>query len=516
MPDRGARAGDQTTVELPDDAGRGARNPVDEPVDDGVDPAREADRAAVEVLLGRRPQGAFEVVRRGADGTPMVIRNAPLLDDGTPMPTRYWLVDPELRRLVGTLESSGGVRLSDAEVDADVLVAAHRAYAAERDAALPPGYEGPRPYGGVGGTRQGVKCLHAHYAYYLVGGDDPVGRWVHDRISPVNATVAAIDCGTNSVRLLVRSPDGTSLERLMRITRLGRGVDGSGRLDPEAIERTIAVLREYRAVMDRYDVGEVRMAATSAARDASNRDDFFDAAEQVIGVRPELLSGEEEGRLSFLGATAELDPSLGPFLVVDIGGGSTEFSYGTTEAEGALSLDMGCVRLTERFLHHDPPRPEELSQALSIAELYLDDVMRELPEAEQARTFVGLAGTVSTAAAVEIGLATYDRDRIHHFELTRDAAEDVFRTLATESLEERKANPGLEAQRADVIVGGLCVLVTIMRSFAFGTCLVSESDILDGLAMSISRGSSPASSSASPSAPRSAPPLASPPDAAPD
>lgn len=484
-------------MELPDEAGRGASAPPE--------PATEADRAAVEVLLGRRPQGAFEVVRRAPDGTPMVIRNAPLLDDDTPMPTRYWLVDPELRRLVGTLESSGGVRRSDAEVDAAALVAAHAAYAAERDGALPPGYEGPRPYGGVGGTRQGVKCLHAHYAYYLVGGDDPVGRWVHDRIAPVNGTVAAIDCGTNSVRLLVRAADGTSLERLMRITRLGRGVDGSGRLDPEAIERTIAVLREYRQVMDRHGVGQVRVAATSAARDAANRDDFFDAAEAVIGVRPELLTGEEEGRLSFLGATAELDPELGPFLVVDIGGGSTEFSYGTTEAEGALSLDMGCVRLTERFLHHDPARPEELSQALSIAELFLDDVKRELPDAEQARTFVGLAGTVSTAAAVEIGLATYDRDRIHHFELTRAAAEDVFRTLAMESIEERKANPGLEEQRADVIVGGLCVLVTIMRSFSFDACLVSESDILDGLAMSISPPSPPSPPSPSGSRPGPAP-----------
>ncbi len=297
--------------------------------------------------------------------------------------------------------------------------------------------------------------------------------------------VAAIDCGTNSVRLLVSDGGRVTVERLMRITRLGQGVDATGRLDEEAIERTVAVLREYRGVIDRLGAERVRMTATSAARDASNRDAFFSAATEAVGVTPELLSGEEEGRLSFLGATADLDPSRGPFLVCDIGGGSTEFVWGTTEAEVSVSTDMGCVRMTEAWLHTDPPAPLELSQALSVISLHVDDVLREIPMAPEAATFVGLAGTVSTAAAIELGLATYDRDQIHHFELTREAIEDVFRTLATESLEDRLANPGLEPQRADVIVGGLCVLVSIMRRLGFASCLVSESDILDGLAMSI-------------------------------
>jgi exopolyphosphatase/guanosine-5'-triphosphate,3'-diphosphate pyrophosphatase len=297
--------------------------------------------------------------------------------------------------------------------------------------------------------------------------------------------VAAIDCGTNSVRLLVSDGGRVTVERLMRITRLGQGVDATGRLDEEAIERTVAVLREYRGVIDRLGAERVRMTATSAARDASNRDAFFSAATEAVGVTPELLSGEEEGRLSFLGATADLDPSRGPFLVCDIGGGSTEFVWGTTEAEVSVSTDMGCVRMTEAWLHTDPPDPLELSQALSVISLHVDDVLREIPMAPEAATFVGLAGTVSTAAAIELGLATYDRDQIHHFELTREAIEDVFRTLATESLEDRLANPGLEPQRADVIVGGMCVLVSIMRRLGFASCLVSESDILDGLAMSI-------------------------------
>jgi exopolyphosphatase/guanosine-5'-triphosphate,3'-diphosphate pyrophosphatase len=297
--------------------------------------------------------------------------------------------------------------------------------------------------------------------------------------------VAAIDCGTNSTRLLVTDGSGRILERLMRITRLGQGVDATRRLAPEAIERTVAVLHQYRDVMDRFGVERVRMTATSAARDALNRAEFFDAAELVVGARPELLSGEEEGRLSFAGATTELRPEDGPFLVVDIGGGSTEFVAGTTEAEAVLSLDIGCVRVTEKFIASDPPAPEELSQAISVIHAYLEDVEREVPGSKEARTLVGLAGTVTTMAAVEIGLAQYDRDRIHHFVLTRDAAEDVFRTLATESRADRVHNPGLEEARADVIVGGAAILVTVMRHFGFDECLVSEADILDGLAATL-------------------------------
>jgi len=294
------------------------------------------------------------------------------------------------------------------------------------------------------------------------------------------ANYAAIDVGTNSARLLI-SDGVTSFERLMRITRLGRGTDASGRLDPAAIETTLAALREYRTVMDGFDLASVRMTATSAARDAANREDFFGPAGEIIGSAPELLSGTEEAELSFLGATAELDPVDGPFLVVDIGGGSTEFAVGSTEVEGSISVDVGCVRITERYLDSDPPAPEELVAALSVLSATWDEVKIEVPAVTMANHFVGLAGTVVNVAAVEIGLAAYDRNATHHFRLTRAAVEDVFRTLATESLADRIYNPGLERERADVIVGGLCVLVSLMRSFGFDECLVSESDILDGL-----------------------------------
>jgi exopolyphosphatase/guanosine-5'-triphosphate,3'-diphosphate pyrophosphatase len=303
--------------------------------------------------------------------------------------------------------------------------------------------------------------------------------------------VAAIDCGTNSTRLLIASPDGAgglvTHERLMRITRLGAGVDRTGQLDPEAIARTQAVLAEYRSVMDAHGVapGQVRIAATSAARDAGNRDEWFAAAEAVVGARPELLSGTEEADLSFRGATTGLDPERGPFLVFDLGGGSTELAFGTDAVTSSLSLDIGCVRLTERFIESDPPRPEELTAAISYAASWVDDVLRKMPEVGTARTVVGLAGTVSTVAAVEIGLEAYDRSQIHGFVLTKEAAEDVFRTLATESRADRIHNPGLEEARADVIVGGCCALVAIYRTLGLEEVLVSESDILDGLALSL-------------------------------
>jgi exopolyphosphatase/guanosine-5'-triphosphate,3'-diphosphate pyrophosphatase len=300
--------------------------------------------------------------------------------------------------------------------------------------------------------------------------------------------VASIDIGTNSTRVLVARPvDGKLdvLDRRNTITRLGQNVGATGRLAEDAVERTLACLRDYRAILDEHGVDRLRVAATSASRDAANREEFFDAVGDVVGARPELLSGEDEGRLSFVGATGDLDPALGPFLIVDIGGGSTEFILGTDHVEGVMSVDVGCVRLTEKFLDHDPPLPEELTACISFADAYLDDVNRDIPGSAEARTLVGLAGTITTVAAVEIGLATYDRDAIHHFVLTRAAAEDVFRTLATESRADRIHNPGLEEARADVIVGGCCVLVALFRRFGFDEMIVSEADILDGLALSL-------------------------------
>jgi exopolyphosphatase/guanosine-5'-triphosphate,3'-diphosphate pyrophosphatase len=233
--------------------------------------------------------------------------------------------------------------------------------------------------------------------------------------------------------------------------------------------------------LDELGVTALRVVATSAARDARNRATFLAAAADVMGVEPEVLSGMEEARLSFAGAVAGLDPAGGPFLVVDIGGGSTELAVGLVAADAVHSIDIGSVRLTEMELHHDPPQPEELTNALGIVEDRLDDALRLMPAAEDARTLIGVGGTVTTVAAIEIGLATYDRDRVHHFSLTRAAAEDVFRTLATEPLAARVHNPGLQPERADVIVGGCLILVAVMRRTHAAELLVCDADLLDAL-----------------------------------
>jgi len=292
---------------------------------------------------------------------------------------------------------------------------------------------------------------------------------------------AAIDIGTNSVRLLVRDGDH-DVERRSTITRLGAGVDGTRRLAPEAIERTLAAMRDYAGVLATHGRPPLRVVATSAARDAANRDELFAAVAAIVGVEPELLPGTEEARLSFEGAVAGLDPATGPFLVVDIGGGSTELAVGRTTAVATCSLDIGAVRLTESDLLHDPPQPEELTNALGIVHDLVDDALRDdVPMAEDAPVLVGVGGTITTVAAVEIGLVTYDRDRVHHFVLRRDAVEDVFRTLATEPLAARVHNPGLQPERADIIVGGCCVLVAIMRRLHADELVVCDADLLDAL-----------------------------------
>lgn len=291
---------------------------------------------------------------------------------------------------------------------------------------------------------------------------------------------AAVDCGTNSIRLLI-GDGATSIEREATITRLGGGVDRTGRLDPDGIDRTIEALASYRSLIDQHQVEHVRVIATSASRDAANRDEFFERATTAIGQTPELLTGEEEGRLAFRGATADLDPVLGPFCVIDLGGGSTEFAWGTSELEHIISTDMGSVRFTERYVQSDPPTPEELLDCVSVAEAHVSDVKREIPDIDETQTYIGVAGTITTIAAVEIGLAVYDPDRIHRFELTRAAAEDVYRTLVTEAFDDRVHNPGLQRERAEVIVGGAAILVSIMRHLHIDPLLVSERDILDGV-----------------------------------
>ncbi|MGD0984348.1 MAG: DUF501 domain-containing protein [Acidimicrobiales bacterium] len=460
----------------------------------------QGDWEAVAGLLGRAPQGTFEVVVRDAAGAPVVILNSPFLDDGTPMPTLYWLVGRAERDSVSQLESIGGVRGAEAEVDPGDLEAAHCLYQALRDAAVPPGHRGPRPTGGVGGTRHGVKCLHAHFAWFLAGGPDPVGRWVCDkldidpgryRVTPASGRatavgsargpVAAIDCGTNSTRLLVADTSGRALERLMRITRLGQGVDRDGRLDESAMQRTIDVLAEFRRVMDHHGVTRARATATAAARDARNTGEFTRRVTEILGTAPEVLDGEEEGRLTYLGATAELDPAAGPYLVLDVGGGSTELVEGAAGATTAVSLEIGCVRCSERFLEHDPPLAGELEALRVHVRRLVTGAVEAHPELGDAAQLIGVAGTVAGLVRLDQGIVVYDRSRIHHARLSLAAIERLIGELSALPLVKRLEWPALEAERADVIIGGAAVLAEAMVVLGFEVMTASESDLLDGI-----------------------------------
>lgn len=296
--------------------------------------------------------------------------------------------------------------------------------------------------------------------------------------------VAAIDIGTNSTNLLVVGDDGSTLHRIVEVTRLGSGVDRSGSLTPVAIDRTLSCLNRYATIISASGSSRpvpLRVSASSACRDAANRDEFFDRVTNVLGRRPELISGHDEARLAYRGAFTGLTPDPMGHCVIDIGGGSTEFAYGDTELRHTHSIDVGAVRLTERHLEHDPPRPEELLNAIGDVQDLFDEMIRATPAVAGARQLIGTAGTIVTAAAVEIGMATFDASRVHGFRFERNAVEDVFRTLATEPLSDRVHNPGLPRERADVIVGGLCVLVGLLRRWDADEIVVSAHNIMDGI-----------------------------------
>ena len=404
----------------------------------------------VEELLGRVPRGPHRVVVRDDEGRPVVIRNHPLLDDGTPMPTLYWLLDRDLNRRIGRLEASGGVKQAEADVDPAALAEAHERYRAERDAELPEDWTGPASLGRR--RRHAARREVPAHPLRLVprgwrrpGGG--VGGRTPRRRSRLGATMsepvlAAIDCGTNSTRLLISNGE-QRFERLMRTTRLGAGVDKTGRLDPEAIERTLTVLREYRGVMDAHGVTGVRIAATSAARDASNRDEFFGAGDR--------------------------DPRRGPGAAHRPGGGGAQLPRRPVRpARGARTEPGGRHR---RRLHRVRARLRR-ARVVDLDRHGLRAPHREVPRARPAagprssRTASPRSSSTSTTSPERCrarappsaswasparsrtwprsrsGCSSTTATRIHQFVLTREAAEDVFRTLATESVEDRRFNPG--------------------------------------------------------------------------
>ncbi|MET9626329.1 Ppx/GppA phosphatase family protein [Lentzea sp. NPDC006480] len=309
--------------------------------------------------------------------------------------------------------------------------------------------------------------------------------------------VAAIDCGTNSIRLLIadvtKRDDGTAwlrdVHREMQIVRLGQGVDATGRLHPDAIERTRQALLDYARTMQRKGVERARMVATSATRDASNQDEFFGMTEEILGAPAEVITGDEEAHLSYLGAVADLDPEEGPFLVTDLGGGSTEFVLGGgTEVEAARSMDIGCVRLTERFIKSDPPAPEEIAAAEAFARAQIKEAFEVVP-VEKTRTWIGVAGTVTTLSALVQGLEVYNSDVIHLSRITLDNVEEITDRILSMTHDERASLGPMHPGRVDVICGGAIVLRAIAEELSnragIRTLVCSEHDILDGIAFSL-------------------------------
>ncbi|MYX06153.1 exopolyphosphatase [Streptomyces sp. SID8375] len=309
--------------------------------------------------------------------------------------------------------------------------------------------------------------------------------------------VAAIDCGTNSIRLLVADADPATgelkdLDRRMQIVRLGQGVDRTGRLAPEALERTFAACREYAAVIKGLGAEQVRFVATSASRDAENRDDFVRGVVDILGVEPEVITGDQEAEFSFNGATKELTGRADverPFLVVDIGGGSTEFVLGDASVRAARSVDVGCVRMTERHLVHegeisDPPSPGQIAAIKADVAAALDRAEETVPLREAA-TLVGLAGSVTTVAAIALGLNQYDSEAIHHSRIPLAKVREITDRLVSSTHAERAAIPVMHPGRVDVIAAGALVLLSIMERVGAGEVVVSEHDILDGIAWSL-------------------------------
>ena len=299
--------------------------------------------------------------------------------------------------------------------------------------------------------------------------------------------VAAVDCGTNSIRLLVADEANgrlTDVLREMRIVRLGQDVDRTGRLAPEALVRTFAALRDYAALIELHGASRVRMVATSATRDASNAEEFVRGCTEILAFVPDVVSGLEEARLSFRGATYELVGAPGPYVVADIGGGSTEIVVGTDDAEESVSVDIGCVRLTERRLRSDPPTAEEVEGAVADVDAALARAAESV-DVGRALTFVGMSGSVTTVAALALGLTAYDPEAIHLTHLSRETVEDVTAALLRQTRAERAASGAMHPGRVDVIGAGALVLREIMRRWSLREVVVSERDILDGVALSL-------------------------------
>ncbi len=301
--------------------------------------------------------------------------------------------------------------------------------------------------------------------------------------------VAAIDCGTNSIRLLIADIDGNNFREILRdmeIVRLGQGVDQTGQFHPDAIARTLAAVDKFAAEIAKRGVEKIRFCATSATRDATNRHLFVDGVRERLGIELEVISGDEEAALSFAGAIKDLNPSNGPFLVVDIGGGSTEFVFGTSTVEAARSVNIGCVRMSERHFASDPATPEQIEAARTDIQEAIAQAAAVVP-ITKAKTLVAVAGTATTVAAAALELPEYDRYAIHLSRISAQQTHDAATMFATKTREQRISLGYMHPGRVDVIAAGSLVLSEIMKATGATEFVASESDILDGMAFSLAR-----------------------------
>jgi exopolyphosphatase/guanosine-5'-triphosphate,3'-diphosphate pyrophosphatase len=301
--------------------------------------------------------------------------------------------------------------------------------------------------------------------------------------------VGVVDCGTNSIRLLIADIEGNNfreITRQMQVVRLGQGVDETNQFHPDALERTFAAVDLYAAEIARRGVEKIRFCATSATRDATNRNIFIDGVKERLGIEPEVISGDEEARLSFAGATREFNRTDGPFLVVDIGGGSTEFVLGSDSVDSAISVNIGCVRMSERHFHSDPPTADEIAIARSDIQNAIDIASASV-DIKSAKTLVCVAGTATTVAAAVLNLPEYDRYAIHLSRISADQVHAVSNRFLTMTRENRAALSYMHPGRVDVITAGSLVLSQIVKATGAEEFIASENDILDGMAWSLAK-----------------------------
>ncbi|WP_060786542.1 DUF501 domain-containing protein [Gardnerella vaginalis] len=522
-------------------------------------PASKADKDIVKRQLGRFPRGMVAVGARCVCGRPLAVITRPCLEDGTPFPTTCYLTSPEAVKAASHLEAQGFMKecndlLNNNEDVAKKYEQAHKTYLEFRKELANRLNDSEEHIKNMsaGGMPVRVKCLHALLAQSLVMGKgvNPIGDMVLNKISSEfspdvckcttpwgdddysqvenekycnpglknddlkvpsgkSVCVAAIDCGTNSIRLKIAKVDANGMKdvvpRMLRVVRLGQGIDETHMFASDALERVKDAAKEFAKVLSEHKVDAIRFVATSATRDALNRDVFEQMMFEELGVHPEVISGTEEAALSFLGATSVVSRKdlQAPYLVIDLGGGSTELVLGgdgvnlaEDKVDSAYSMNIGSVRMTERHLHTDPPTEEEISCAVKDIDKNIDEALKHV-NAGKARTIIGVSGTVTTMAALAIGLKHYDHKAVDGVKIALDQAYTVNDRFLHMTRERRRTYATIHPGRVDVVGGGAVVLSRVLERLAkaayqdhggvLETFVASEHGLLDGITLDLGR-----------------------------